>query len=164
MFTRYYAVLIEYHTIPYYTMPCYAMPYYTILWHTILYYAILYYNILYTIHYTLYTIHYILYAIYYTLYTIYYILYTILYYAVFGAPNQPALSQVRPGVVSVAAAPSLARAASVLPGAGRGRLPGPPKWPKQWALYCLYTLYFGILDHYFELFRRSRYLCWERVW
>ena len=33
--------------------------------------------------------------------------------------------------------------------------PGPPKWPKQWTLYCLYSLYFEILGHYFGLFWRS---------
>ena len=24
------------------------------------------------------------------------------------------------------------------------RLPGPPKWPKEWTLYCLYSLFWDI--------------------
>ena len=36
-------------------------------------------------------------------------------------------------------------------------VPGPPKWPIEWTLYCLYSLfYFGILCHYFGLFWRFR--------
>ena len=42
-----------------------------------------------------------------------------------------------------------------LKGSFKGDIPGPPKWPKEWTLYCLYSLVWdiGIL---FGLFWKSR--------